>query len=142
MKLILASLAAVLALSAVPAVAQSGPGGVPVGAGLQRGIQQLNQSGQVGFVTLLGGAGNSTQMVVDVHGAPAGRSQTVAIQRGKDCDSFEPGMSVRSADAANGISRGTVPMSEDRLLSGNYDVIVYSNNGPGARPVACGHLYR
>jgi hypothetical protein len=42
----------------------------------------------------------------------------------------------------NGISRGVVPMSQDRLVSGNYVVVVYSNNTPGARQVACGQLYR
>jgi hypothetical protein len=40
------------------------------------------------------------------------------------------------------MSRGSVPMTEDRLVSGNYVVVVYSNNTPGSRPVACGHLYR
>ena len=139
MKRLFATLLAALALTAAPALAQMGPGGVPVGAGLQRGVQQLGQSGQVGFVTLFG-AGSGTRVVTAINGAST-RVETVAIQRGKDCDAFEPAIVARSADLTNGISRGTVRMSEDRLLSGNYDVIVYSNNGPGARPVACGHLY-
>lgn len=140
MKHLFASLAVALLLTAAPAFAQMGPGGVPVGAGLQRGVQQIGQSGQVGFVTLFG-AGSGTRVVTAINGA-GGRVEMVAIQRGKDCDSFEPGIVARSADLTNGTSRGTVPMSEDRLLSGNYDVIVYSSNVPGARPVACGHLYR
>jgi hypothetical protein len=139
MKTIVAALAAALILSA-PALAQNGPGGVPVGAGLQRGIQELNQSGQVGFVTLFD-QGASTRIVTAINGSH-GKAQTVAIQRGKDCDAFEPQLIARSADLASGVSHGTVSMTSDRLLSGNYDVIVYSNTGPGARPVACGHLYR
>jgi hypothetical protein len=141
MKRLFASLIAALVLSSAPALAQMGPGGVRAGAGLQLGLQQLDQSGEVGFVTLFA-AGARTRVVTSISGAPAGRVQTVAIQRGKGCASFEPQIVARSADLANGISRGTVPLSEDALLSGNYDVIVYSNNGPGARPVACGHLNR
>jgi hypothetical protein len=139
MKIIVAALAAALTLCA-PALAQDGPGGVPVGAGLQRGIEQLNQSGQVGFVTLFD-QGASTRIVTAINGSH-GRAQTVAIQRGKDCDAFEPQLIALSANLTNGISRGTVHMTSDRLLSGNYNVIVYSNTGSGARPVACGHLYR
>jgi len=127
MKRFFASIVAAVMLAGAPALAQTGPGGVPVGAGLQRGMEQLNESGEVGFVTLF---------------VPPGRTQTVAIQRGKDCSSFDPGMTARSADLVGGTSRGTVAMSQDRLTSGNYDVVVYSTTGPGARPVACGHLYR
>jgi hypothetical protein len=141
MKLIFGLATAALLLSSAPAIAQAPPGGVPVGAGLQRGVMGLNNSGQNGFVTLFT-QGGQTRLVTSLEGTPSGRVQTVAVQRGKTCDSIQPGIVVRSADLVHGISRGTIPMTEDRLLSGNYVVVIYSNNTPGARQVACGQLYR
>lgn len=141
MKLIFGLATAALLLSSAPAIAQAPPGGVPLGAGLQRGVMDLNNSGQVGFVTLFN-QGRQTRMVTALEGTLPGRVQTVAIQRGKVCDAIQPGIVARSADLARGISRGIVPMTEARLLSGNYVVVVYSNNRPGARQVACGQLYR
>jgi hypothetical protein len=101
----------------------------------------LNNSGQNGFVTLLT-QGGQTRLVTSLEGTLPGRVQTVAVQRGKTCDAIQPGIVVRSADLVHGISRGTIPMTEARLLSGNYVVVVYSNNTPNARQVACGQLYR
>lgn len=141
MKSFFALCAAALLLSGAPAFAQAPPGGVPFGAGLQRGVMGLNNSGQSGFVTLFG-AGKNTRIVTALEGTRPGRIQTVAIQRGKTCDAIQPGIVARSTDMQKGISRGTVAMSQDRLLSGNYVVVVYSNNTPAARPVACGQLYR
>jgi hypothetical protein len=138
MKMIFSLAAAALLLSSAPAFAQ---GGVPLGAGLQRGVESINNSGQNGFVTLFRN-GVETRMVTAIEGTMPGRTQTVAIQRGKSCDKVQPGIVTRSADMVHGISRGSVPMTEDRLLSGNYVVVVYSNNTPGSRPVACGQLYR
>ena len=138
MKLIFSLVAAALLLSSAPAFAQ---GGVPLGAGLQRGVESVNNSGQTGFITLFRGD-DQTRVVTALEGTMAGRVQTVAIQRGKSCDSVQPGIVVRSADMVHGMSRGSVPMTEDRLVSGNYVVVVYSNNTRGSRPVACGHLYR
>jgi hypothetical protein len=141
MKRIFALTAVTLLLAAAPAVAQAPPGGVPLGAGLQRGVMELNNSGQTGFVTLFT-RGPSTRLVTALEGTLPGRVQTVAIQRGKACDAVTPGIVVRSADMQHGISRGVVPIAQNRLLSGNYVVVVYSNNTPGGRPVACGQLYR
>jgi hypothetical protein len=141
MKLIFGLATAALLLSSAPAIAQAPPGGVPLGAGLQRGVMSLNNSGQTGFVTLFN-QGRRTRVVTALEGTLPGRVQTVAIQRGRACDAIQPGIVVRSTDLAHGISRGIVPMTEDRLLSGNYLVVVYSNNTPGARQVACGQLYR
>jgi hypothetical protein len=138
MKMIFSLAAAALLLSSAPAFAQ---GGVPLGAGLQRGVESINNSGQNGFVTLFRN-GVQTRMVTALEGTMPGRTQTVAIQRGKSCGNVQPGIVTRSADMVHGMSRGSVPMTEDRLLSGNYVVVVYSNNTPGSRPVACGQLYR
>jgi hypothetical protein len=141
MKQIFTLATAALLLSSAPAIAQAPPGGVPLGAGLQRGVMSLNNSGQNGFVTLFT-QGRQTRLVTALEGTLPGRVQTVAVQRGKTCDAIAPGVVARSADLVHGISRGIVPMTEDRLLSGNYVVVVYSNNTPSARQVACGQLYR
>jgi hypothetical protein len=141
MKTIFGLVAAALLLASTPAFAQAPPGGVPLGAGLQRGVMELNNSGQTGFVTLFR-AGNSTRLVTALEGTLPGRVQLVAVQRGKTCDAITNGIIARSADLVHGISRGMVPLSQSRLLSGNYVVVVYSNNMPGARPVACGQLYQ
>jgi hypothetical protein len=141
MKRIFALSAVALLLAAAPAVAQEPPGGVPLGAGLQRGVMELANSGQDGFVTLFG-QGPSTRIVTALEGTRPGRVQTVAIQRGKTCDAITPGIVARSTDMQHGISRGAVKIAESRLTSGNYLVVVYSNNTPGGRPVACGQLYR
>jgi len=141
MKLFFGLVAAAVLLTGAPALAQAPPGGVPLGAGLQRGVESLNNSGQSGFVTLFE-AGAQTRIVTALEGTLPGRVQTVAIQRGKTCEGIQPGLVARSTDMTHGISRGTVAMTEDRLLSGNYVVVVYSTNTPGARMVACGQLYR
>jgi len=141
MKLLFGMAAATLLLTSAPAFAQVSPGGVGLGAGLQRGVMELNNSGQTGFVTLFR-QGGQTRLVTALEGTLPGRIQTVAIQRGKACDAIQPGIVARSSDMAHGMSRGSVPLSEDRLLSGNYVVVVYSNNTPGGRQVACGQLYR
>jgi len=138
MKLIFGLAAAAVLLTSAPVFAQ---GGVPLGAGLQRGVMGLNNSGQAGFVTLFTN-GAQTRIVTALEGTLHGRAQTVAIQRGKTCDAITPGIVARSTDMVNGISRGSVNMTEDRLVSGNYVVVVYSTNAPGARMVACGQLYR
>jgi len=117
-----------------------GPGGVPVGAGTQRGMQSLNGSGQIGFVTLFP-RGKQTAVVVAIEGAHR-RKQRVAIVRAKTCESALPmTMTTWLADLEGGISRSYAPMSQARLLSGNYVAVVYSNNGPKGHPVACGELY-
>jgi hypothetical protein len=141
MKLIFGLAAAALLLSSAPAIAQAPPGGVPLGAGIQRGVEEENNSGQTGFVTLFA-QGGQTRVVTALEGTLPGRVQTVTVQRGKGCKSIQPGIVARSADMRNGMSRGSVSISQDRLLSGNYVVIVYSNNTPGARVVACGYLYQ
>jgi hypothetical protein len=141
MKTIFSLVAAALLLSSAPAIAQAPPGGVALGAGLQRGPLELNNSGQTGFVTLFR-AGSSTRLVTSLEGTRPGRVQMVAVQRGKTCDAITNGIIARSADLVHGISRGMVPMSQSRLLSGNYVVVVYSSNAPGSRPVACGQLYQ
>jgi len=116
----------------------SGPGHVPFGAGEQRGLQSVNNSGQNGFVTLFR-RGARTAVVVAVDSAR--HPERVAIIRGNSCAAIGSTVAARLADLHHGVSRGYVPMTMNRLLSGNYLTVVYSNVRPSASPVACGELY-
>lgn len=137
MKHWLAALAA-LSLTTAPVLAQVTPG--DLGLGTQRGVQQLNNSGQVGTVTLFR-RGARTQVLVEMEGIPAGRRQSVQIYRGQACDALTNKATYLLADLRGGRSSTLVQASEDRLLSGNYSVVVFSSNHAGARMSACGHLY-
>jgi hypothetical protein len=138
MKRTVAALVAVLLTTAV-AVAQVTPG--DPGAGTQLGVQEVNNSGQVGTVTLFN-RGASTNVVVELMGTPAGRVQSVRLYRGHSCDDFLPGGPAYFLnDMKNGASRSSVKLPEAKLLSGNYNVVVFSSNAAGARATACGHLY-
>jgi hypothetical protein len=144
-------IAAAFLATALPVLAQMAPG--DTGAGTERGVQQLNQSGQVGTVTLFNGGG-STHVVLNIHGEPAGRVESAHIHRGKGCDpgQIDPKPAFPLTNVVNGRGVSTVNVSEDRLLSGNYVVIVHA--GPmeamhGMMPskasevyMACGYLYR
>ncbi len=143
MKLFFGIAAAALLLSSAPAFAQAPPGGVPLGAGFQRGVQGLNNSGQDGYVTLFpaGTAGDKTHIVTALEGTPKGRVQAVTVQRGTSCDSVQTNILAKSADMVKGMSRGDVPIPFKRMTSGNYVVIVYSDNTAFAHPVACGWLF-
>jgi hypothetical protein len=139
------SLLVVLACATTAALAQDepsgqGPGGVPLGAGTQRGVQGLNNSGMTGFVTLFA-KGPSTGVVVAIEGAKD-RKDHVVIQRGQTCDAIQPAIAAKLPDLKRGMSRGVVHMTEDRLLSGNYLAVVYSGNSKGNHQLACGQLYR
>ena len=137
MKRPFAFLAAVLLTTAL-ASAQSYPG--DPGVGEQRGVEQVNNSGQVGTVTLFH-AGAKTRVVVDLKGAPPGRLQSVRIYRGPSCDDLAPQPQYYLADMHNGRSVSPANLPQEKLLSGNYNVVVFSSNQAGARATACGHLY-
>ncbi len=145
MKITAATLVATLLTTSI-AFAQAdiprgdGPGGVPVGAGTQRGMQNLNNSGEAGFVTVFP-RGARTAVVVAIEGSHR-RVQRVAIVRAKTCETLPVTMAARLADLHAGISRSYAPMSQAHLLSGNYVAVVYSNAGPKSIPVSCGELYQ
>ncbi|HEX3464774.1 MAG TPA: hypothetical protein VHS78_12075 [Candidatus Elarobacter sp.] len=132
----IAALAAALLMTAA-ASAQPYPG--DPGAGDQRGVQQLNNSGQVGTATLFR-RGASTRVVVELHGTEPGRVQSVRIYRGPSCDDLTGKPQYFLTDMRAGRSVSTVPVPEEKLLSGNYNVVVFSSNQAGARSTACGHL--
>lgn len=127
-----AMVAAFLA-TALPVLAQMAPG--DTGAGVQRGIQQMDQSGQVGTVTLFNGGGR-THVVLNIHGEPAGRVEAAHIHRGKGCDpsQIDPTPVYPLNNVVNGHSSSTVNASEDKLLSGNYVVIVHAGPMPAEAP--------
>ncbi|HYW52319.1 MAG TPA: hypothetical protein VE826_00045 [Dongiaceae bacterium] len=133
-----AALAATLLTTTAAAYGQSYPG--DPGAGEQRGIEQVNNSGQVGTATLFR-RGANTRVVIELHGTTPGRVQSVRIYRGPSCDDLGAKPQYFLTDMRNGTSVSTVNAPEDKLLSGNYNVVVFSSNTAGARSTACGHLY-
>ncbi|MDQ6941433.1 MAG: hypothetical protein M3169_02840 [Candidatus Eremiobacteraeota bacterium] len=138
MKRFAAALALAL-LTTTVASAQSYPD--DPGLGTERGIEQVNNSGQVGAVTLFH-RGAATSVVVDLKGTDPSRVQSVRIYRGKSCEEFDPGPPVYFLhDMRNGRSVSSVKVAEEKLLSGNYNVVVFSSNAKGAGATACGHLY-
>jgi hypothetical protein len=79
MKRLAAALALAL-LTTTGASAQSYPD--DPGLGTERGIEQVNNSGQVGTMTLFR-RGAATRVVVDLKGTEPGRVQSVRRYRGK-----------------------------------------------------------
>jgi hypothetical protein len=83
---------------------------------------------------------DSSGLVVDMKGT-GGKAEAVTINRGFQC-SDQPGpVAARLGMLSNGHLAATASISRDRLLSGNYLVVVH-NNGANSRAVACGQLYR
>jgi len=132
------ALAGTLGFGTSGALAQIAPD--DSGAGTKRGIQEVNNSGQVGTVTLFR-HGESTLVVIELHSVPAGRREPAHIHRGRDCDSLDPNPAFGLAPVVNGVSRTIVHYSEDKLLSGNYSVNVHASDSDLKHYVACGHLY-
>ena len=128
-----ALVAAMLASFVSPAIAQTALDQNLTG--IVRGIQSQNTSAQVGEVLF-----NANNLVVDMKGA-GNRAETVTINRGFQC-SDQPGpVSAVLGTLSNGRLTATSSISRDRLLSGNYLVVVH-NNTANSRAVACGQLYR
>ncbi len=128
-----ALVAALLAGLASPAIAQTALDQNL--KGIVRGLESQNTSAQVGEVLF-----DSNGLVVDVKGT-GGKAEAVTINRGFQC-SDQPGpVSARLGMLSNGHLAATASISRDRLLSGNYLVVVH-NNDANSRAVACGQLYR
>jgi len=127
------------AAAASPAAAQIDPSD-PYGRGAQRGIGQVNDSGQVGTVTLFG-HGARTTVVVDMHGVPAGKVESVAIVRTFSCSPPVIGAPAYALSELRGArSETTVDAPVAKLLSGNYGVVVASKE-QRSHLFACGHLF-
>jgi hypothetical protein len=108
------------------------------GVGAERGMEQLNTSGEVGTVTLLHRGPNASIVMLNVKSVP--HAQMVAIHRAKSCDAIDPGVAYNLGTVSSGgRSSAVVNVPVERLLSGNYSVIVQGTNG--GQYVSCGHLY-
>ncbi len=133
--------AALFAALLTTAVASAQPFPDDPGLGVERGMQEVNNSGQVGTVTLFRRDPNA-RVVVALHGTPGGRVQSVRVYRGPSCDDLGiAGPTYFLTDMKNGLSVSLVKAPEAKLLSGNYSVVVFSSNEAGARATSCGHLY-
>jgi hypothetical protein len=132
---------AAMGFAAVPAGAQDSQAVITptdYGRGIKLGIQQLNNSGQVGWVQLFKRNGQ-TQLAITLEGAH--RQESADLHRARSCDSIgeiEPGIVAPLSPVIDGKSSTTVNLPIERLLSGNYAVIVRSPRGPAY--FACGHL--
>jgi hypothetical protein len=125
--------AAVLAALATPALAQTSLDQSIIG--VVRGLESQNTSGQVGEVLF-----HASNLMLDVKGT-GGKSEAVTINRSFQCSDRSGPIAATLGTLSNGMLTATATISNDRLLSGNYVVVVH-NNGPMSRPVACGQLYR
>ena len=86
--------------------------------------------------------GQLLQVLVDLKGTEPGRVQSVRLYRGKSCEEFDTGgPAYFLTDLRNGTSNSTVKAPEEKLLSGNYNLVVFSSNAKGTHATACGHLY-
>jgi len=132
-----ATLAGALAL-ATAAVAQMDPD--DNGSGVKRGMTQLNNSGQVGTVTLYK-RGASTLVVVKLSSEARGRQEPAHIHRGHACAKINPRPAYGLAPVVNGESRTLVEAPIGKLLSGNYVVNVHASTQNIDRYVSCGELY-
>jgi len=112
-----------------------------LGLGTKLGIQTMNQSGQVGSVTLFR-RGARTFVDVQMQGVPGGKVERVTIHRNRDCDQpIDAPAAYSLEDLRAGRSRTLLNASSDKLLSGNYSVIVATIEKK-PHVVGCGHLYR
>jgi Cu/Zn superoxide dismutase len=131
------ALAAALGSTAAIAVAQISPN--DLGFGTKLGIEQQNNSGEVGTVTLFR-RGPNTLVDLQLFGEPPGRSQPAHIHRGSSCDNLDPTPAFGLAPVVNGHSRTLVHYPLARLVSGNYVVNVHASSSNLKHYVACGHL--
>lgn len=134
--------AAVLAASCVSvATAQMPPGDPKLGTKL--GMQELNNSGQDGDVTLFGrDGGRATLVVVAVEGAPH-RAEPIAIHASRSvfCDAIAPARLYPLKDLVNGRSTTLVHVPIMKLLSGHYSVVVARSAAAPTSYASCGSLH-
>jgi len=135
-----AAAVACLLLSGGPLGAQIDPND-PYGRGAQRGIQELNTSGQVGTVTLLR-RDDDAFVSIAMRGVPAGKVESAGIVRLQDCtaDAAHAVPAYALADLRDGRSATLVKAPVAKLISGNYSVVLRSKEKPD-HLFACGHLF-
>jgi hypothetical protein len=107
------------------------------GRGLKLGVQQLNNSGQVGWV-ILNKRDGKTALEITLEATRG--TERAQLHRARSCDSIaeiDPAVAAPLSDVVNGKSTTTINLPIERVLSGNYAVVVRSTGGPY---FACGHL--
>ncbi|HTV73018.1 MAG TPA: hypothetical protein VME66_04905 [Candidatus Acidoferrales bacterium] len=110
-----------------------------------RGVQELNNSGEVGVVSLTPVGPNKTHVVIDLRSFPD-HPQPAQIHRGHSCDAFDPQPALVLHDVVDrtlhtGRSDTIVNFPVSRLLSGNYVVDIRISDTDRTHDVACGELY-
>jgi len=133
-----AALAGTVALGGRTVEAQISPN--DSGAGIKRGIQQLNTPGQVGTVTLFE-RGQKTLVIVQLSAEAQDRTEPAHIHRAKACDELDPVPAFPLSPVVNRVSSTVLNVPIARLLSGNYAVNVHASANNLKHYVACGHLY-
>ena len=130
-----------LLAAAAPGGAQIDPND-PLGLGTKLGVQSLNNSGQVGTVTLFRRGAGHALVDVSLSGVSPAKIELASIRRGHDCaGAITPQAAFVLNDVHKARSRTALAASEATLLSGNYIVVVASKQTP-SHYLACGHLYR
>jgi hypothetical protein len=136
---------ALVAALAIPGLAAALPAGAQdtvitptdYGRGFKLGIQQFNNSGQVGWV-ILEKRNGKTALAISLEGTRG--TERAQLHRARSCDSvadIDPAVAAPLSDVVNGKSTTTINLPIERALSGNYAVVVRSASGPY---FACGHL--
>lgn len=140
MKHVYSAIAGLLLAAALPlsALAQIAP--TDHGVGESRGIQDINNSGQIGSATFLDVEGG-TNVIVHMRGVRAGRIEPLAILRGKRCEAIEPIIGWTLNPLIAGKSTTTIPAPLSKIFSGNYVVVVHADDHVSGHNVACGSLY-
>ena len=134
-----ATLVAAVFASVLPVLAQETRVPGDTGSPEERGIQSLNNSGQVGIV-VLHPRGERTSVWIDLH-STNGRVEPAHIHRGKGCGaSVDPTPTYPLKDVKNGQSITSVDAPMAKLLSGNYVIIVHASAQNINHYVACGQL--
>jgi len=126
------------ALFPVSALAQIAPS--DSGAGDLRGIQDLNNSGQIGTATFFS-VGNSTRVMVKMRGVREGRIEPLAIIRGKSCDAIQPALGWYLTPLVQNTSTTVIPAAISKVLSGNYVLVAHADDRVPGHNVACGELF-
>ncbi|HVA38138.1 MAG TPA: hypothetical protein VNJ51_11045 [Candidatus Dormibacteraeota bacterium] len=104
----------------------------------ERGIGQLNNSGQVGYMMLYP-RGSRTLVRIVLLGEPAGRVEPAHIHRG-ECPDIDPVPAYPLNAVVNGHSLTLVNAPIDKLMSGNYSINVHASPQNIKHYVACGYL--
>ena len=131
--------AAALMVTALPfhAGAQIAP--TDTGAGELRGMQDINNSGQVGSATFFPDP-KGTKVEVRVRGMREGRIEPLAILRGKSCETVEPTLGWTLAPLIEGRSVTVIAAPIAKVLSGNYVIIAHADDHVSGHNLSCGEL--